>query len=262
VRVGLSRMNVKRMMYVVIGLGLLALLAGGIVWAVVGRGGDTTPAAVRSGVTTVDDMRKFKEFPVYWLGESFQGLPLVAVQRIDDPGGFPGKPYNDPRNEVAFLYGDCTIAPGESSCPVPLNIVIRPYCDVPPEVVADAAKTGPPEEIRGAVVQRMGESHMQLWTSNVSITIAATDPAIDDAAAQNLVRLNGDKPSSPEEPLGPPDQIECPPLPWSIMPSEHAAETTRETTRETTTETTTECYRSGTPIPCPNVTPSPTPNSP
>jgi hypothetical protein len=95
---------------------------------------------------------------------------------------------------------------------------------------------------------------MQVWTSNVSISINATDPAIADAAAQNLVRLNGDKPSSPEEALGPPDEIECTPQPGMIMPISEAI-----------TETTTECHRSGTPIPCPNVTPSPevpTPNSP
>jgi hypothetical protein len=112
----------------------------------------------------------------------------------------------------------------------------------------------PPEEIREAVVQRMGRSNMQVWTSNVSISINATDPAIADAAAQNLVRLNGDKPSSPEEALGPPDEIECTPIPGMNMPISEAI-----------TETTTECYRSGTPIPCPNVTPSPevpTPSSP
>jgi len=244
-------MNMKRMVYAVIGLGLLALLLGGIVWAVVGRGDGTTPATVDPLMSAVEDAREFDEFSVYWLGESFQGLPLERVARMDYPGRWPGEIYNLPWHEVSFDYGDCTIAPGESSCTVPLTIAIRPYCEVPPEVVADAVKTGPPEEIRGAVVQRMGQSHIQLWTDNVSITIAATDEALDDEAVQNLVRLNGDKPSSPEEALGPPDQIECPPQPWMIMPISEAI-----------TETTTECYRSGTPIPCPNVTPSPTPNSP
>jgi hypothetical protein len=244
-------MNMKRTVYAVIGLGLLALLAGGIVWAVVGRGDGTTSVGVSHPVTTVDDMREFEEFPVYWLGESFQGLPLAAVQRIDYPGAFPGKPYNDPRNEVAFIYGDCTIPPGETGCPMPLSIDIVPYCDVPPEVIADAVKTGPQEEIRGATVQRTGKSSMRLWTGDVSIGIHATEEGLLDEAVRNLVRLNGDKPSSPEEPLGPPDQIECPPLPWSPMPIS-----------ESITETTTECHRSGTPIPCPNVTPSPTPSSP
>jgi hypothetical protein len=210
-------MSRKRMVYAVIAFGLLALLLGGIVWAVVGRGDGTTPATASPVTWTLEDAREFEDFPVYWLGESFQGLPLVAVQRIHYPGAFPGKPYDDPRNEVAFLYGDCTIAPGETGCPVPLTIVIQPYCDVPPEVVADAVKIGPPEEIRGAVAQRTGKSKVRLWTSNVSIGIHATDPAVADAAAQNLVRLNGDKPSSPEEALGPPDEIECTPIP-GMMP--------------------------------------------
>jgi len=247
-------MNMKRTVCAVIGLGLLALLLGGIVWAVVGRGDGTTSVTADPLTSAVEDARKFKEFPVYWLGESFQGLPLVAVHRMDYPGAFPGKPYDDPWHEVSFSYGKCTIAPGRSSCPVPLTIATRPYCEVPPEVVLGPARTAPPEEIRGAMVHRMGRSHMQLWTSNVTITIAATDEVLVDEVARNLVRLNGDKPSSPEEALGPPDQIECPPLPWSIMPiSEHIMETT------------TECYRNGTPIPCPNVTPSPgvpTPSSP
>jgi hypothetical protein len=245
-------MNMKRMVYAVIGLGLLALLLGGIVWAVVGRGDGTTPVTASPPVWSVEDAREFEGFPVYWLGESFQGLPLVAVQRIDYPGAFPGKPYDDPRNEVAFLYGDCTIAPGQSSCPVPLIIATRPYCEVPPEVVV-GVWTGSLEEIRGALVHRMGRSQMQVWTSNVSISINTTEEGLLDRALQNLVRLNGDKPSSPEEPLGPPDQIECPPIP-GMMPFSEAI-----------TETTTECYRNGTPIPCPNVTPSPevpTPSSP
>ncbi len=148
---------------------------------------------------------------------------------------------------------------------MPLTIATRPYCEVPPEVVLGPARTAPPEEIRGAMVHRMGRSQMRVWTSNVSIGINATDDALLDEAVRNLVRLNGDKPSSPEEALGPPDQIECPPQPGMMPISESIMETTTETTRETTTETTTECYRSGTPIPCPNVTPPPgvpTPSSP
>jgi hypothetical protein len=258
----MSDMNMKRMMYAVAGLGLLALLLGGIVWAVVGRGDGATPRTTASPpVTTVDDMRKFKEFPVYWLGESFQGLALERVARMDYEGAFPGKPYNHPWHEVRFIYGTCTASPGQSSCPVPLSIAVRPYCEVPPEIVA-GVWTGSLEEIRGALVHRMGRSQMQVWTTNVSISINTTEEGLLDEAVQNLVRLNGDKPSSPEEPLGPPDEIECPPQPGMIMP---ISEAITETTTETTTGSTTECHRSGTPIPCPNVTPSPevpTPNSP
>jgi len=203
-------MNMKRMVCAVIGLGLLALLLGGIVWAVLGRGDGTTPATAAPVVWSVEDARQFKDFPVYWVGESFQGLPLTAISRMDYPGRWPGEIYNVPWHDVSFVYGDCEIAPGEESCTMPLSIAIRPYCEVPPEIVADAVKTGPPEEIRGAVAQKMGKSHMQLWTGNVSISIDATDEALVDEAARNLVRLNGDKATDPGEDLGPPDKINCP----------------------------------------------------
>jgi hypothetical protein len=206
-------MNMKRTVCAAIALGLLALLLGGIVWAVVGRGDGTTSVTADPVTWTLEDARQFKEFPVYWLGESFQGLSLERVARMDYPGRWPGEIYNLPWHEVTFIYGSCTIPPGESSCVVPLSVSIRPYCEVPPEIVADAAKTGPPEEIRGALAQRMGESHIQLWTSNVTVAIDATEGALLDEAVRNLVRLNGDKPSSPEEPLGAPDEIECPPGP-------------------------------------------------
>jgi hypothetical protein len=209
-------MNMKRMVYAAIGLALLALLLGGILWAVLGRGDGTTSVTAGRGVMTVDDVRQFKEFSVYWLGESFQGLPLVAVQRMDYPGRWPGEIYNLPWHEVSFIYGDCTIAPGEESCPAPLSIGTRPYCEVPPEVVADWAKTWPQEVIRGAVAQRMGNSHMQLWTGNVSIGIDATEDIDVGEVISSLVRLNGDKPSSPEEALGAPDQMDCPPIPGMI----------------------------------------------
>ena len=174
-----------------------------------------SPATAAPHEWSVEDAREFDEFPVYWLGESFQGLPLVDVGRMDYPGAFPGEPYNRPWNEVSFIYGDCEIAPGAESCPVPLNIDTRPYCDVPPEVIADWVKTGPPEVIRGAVAQRTGSS-MRLWTGNVSIGIAATGEGLLMEAARNLVRLNGDKPSTPNEDLGPPDSLDklnCPPIP-------------------------------------------------
>ena len=164
---------------------------------------------------SVEDARRFEEFPLYWLGESFQGLPLIQVARIDYPGAFPGEPYNSPLNEVYFIYGDCEIGPGEEGCPVPLSIHIRPYCDLPPEVIVDGVKVGPPEVIRGAVVQRTAGNSVQLWTSNVSIGINSIETSVGEVV-RNLLRLNGGKPTSPGEDLGPPDSLDklnCPPIP-------------------------------------------------
>ena len=91
---------------------------------------------------------------------------------------------------------------------MPLSIHVRPYCEVPPEVIAPGVKVGPPEQIRGATVQRLTSGTLQMWTGNVTINIAANE-ALGDAAVRNLVRLNGDgKPSRPQEQLGPPDEID------------------------------------------------------
>jgi hypothetical protein len=110
---------------------------------------------------------------------------------------------------VTFIYGDCEIGPGEESCPMPLSIHVRPYCEVPPEVIADGAKATPPEVVRGAQAQKLAAGTLQIWTGNVTINIAATDQDNLMLAAQNLVRLNGDgKPSSPSENLGPPDAFD------------------------------------------------------
>jgi hypothetical protein len=208
-------MRVRALLLVALVTVLIMAGVGLTVWFLSPWSGDETGTAeARPQQFSVEDARHFDEYPVYWLGESFQGLPLTDVARMDWPGAFPGKPYNDPWHEVSFTYGDCDIAPGEESCAMPLSVGVRPYCEVPPEVIAEGAKTAPPEVIRGATVQRLASGTLQMWTGNVTVNIAATDQDNLMLAAQNLVRLNGDgKPSTPSENLGPPDEIDCPPMP-------------------------------------------------
>ena len=65
----------------------------------------------------------FRDFPVYWLGEEFEGLPLTAVLRAWQPrdprlqtGG--GGPRG--QNAFIFVYGTCRPKGGEQpSCPPP-----------------------------------------------------------------------------------------------------------------------------------------------
>lgn len=198
----------KRTICAVIGVGLLALLGGILV--VVGRGDDTAPATAAPKVWSVETARGFGEFPVYWVGQNYKGLPLTQIARMDYPGAAPGKPGSRAWNEVSFTYGDCEIAPGEESCAMPLTIDVRPYCDLRPEQVAPEAKVGPEEVIRGAKVQKIQGNGARVWTANVSIGIAATGEVNPGEVIRNLVRLNSGKPSNPGEALGPPDKIDCP----------------------------------------------------
>jgi hypothetical protein len=52
------------------------------------------------------------EFPVYWLGGSFQGLAIISVAR-------------DPTGAYTIKYGDCRQG-GENVCITPLEIVTSP----------------------------------------------------------------------------------------------------------------------------------------
>lgn len=55
----------------------------------------------------------FEDFELYYLGDSFQGLPLTSIDRSEDFG----------RTDWTFIYGSCTPKDGgEPSCAPPLEI--------------------------------------------------------------------------------------------------------------------------------------------
>ena len=85
--------------------------------------------------------RGFDRFPLYWLGEEFEGVPLVHVEAR-------------PESEiVTFVYGDCD-PPGhdEGGCSPPLQIQIMALCPHL-EIVRVPASANEPT-IRGAPVGR------------------------------------------------------------------------------------------------------------
>ncbi len=65
----------------------------------------TAPSALESLVTQ-------EGFPVYWLGDTFRGLPITDVGR-------------DPSGAYAIQYGNCLVG-GETVCVTPLQIVTSP----------------------------------------------------------------------------------------------------------------------------------------
>jgi hypothetical protein len=66
-------------------------------------------------------------FDVYWLGDSFEGLPKVAVTRkCDLPNVFDSLHHR--ANYVSIVYGDCT-ATDDMPCQPPLEIQSWPACE-------------------------------------------------------------------------------------------------------------------------------------
>lgn len=57
-----------------------------------------------------------EDFPLYWVGERVDDLPLAAVLRRDDTAGY-----------VSFVYGDCE-ASGDTGCAPPAEVQVWPSC--------------------------------------------------------------------------------------------------------------------------------------
>ncbi len=188
---------------------VLAVAAGVSTWLLRGGGGELSQTGSAGQIRwTIGDARQFEEFTLYWLGESFQGLPLTEIVRHRYQPGPGTRPGMLGENIVLFVYGDCTPSGGDGGCPVPLAVRVEPYCSRPPEMLARAVKEGPPLDIRGALGQQVG-TDILLWTGDAKVSVLAPgNLALTTTAAD---ALRGVAPGGPQagEPLSPPDGSSC-----------------------------------------------------
>jgi hypothetical protein len=159
---------------------VVAVAAAVIAAVVLLEGGDGV-----GGNWTIEDARAFDEYPVYWLGEEFDGLPLTNIS------------YTHRENTVFFAYGDCE-PPKDGGCAPPLEIIIEPCRQNPPGRYATSLDSL--VEIRGAKAALQRE--FVLWTGEVAVTIfAERELAVEAANALVSVR---DGPEAAAKPLEPP----------------------------------------------------------
>lgn len=165
----------------------------------------------RQGISQAEAER-FADYPLFWLGDRYAGFHLRAIhhEQFRPP---PGVPDRYAREGVSFSYGDCTIPEGYSACPIPLVVSIEPGCRVRPEMIAETARAGRLETVRGAALQlRFRDGHVRLWTGAVSITVdAPADPALIDQMVQDLHGMGRNR-SIAAAPLAAPDFSGCPPV--------------------------------------------------
>lgn len=114
-----------------------------------------------------------REYPVYWLGGAFQGLPIISVAR--DPGG-----------AYTIKYGNCRQG-GENVCVTPLEVVtspdnsFRPGGSTPRHAIV----------VRGVrSVAAQGGEALVIPTGTVVVDIYADSAALARAAAQTMVAIN------------------------------------------------------------------------
>jgi hypothetical protein len=149
-------------------------------------GGSAAPASAGQIRWTIEDAQQFREFPLYWLGESYEGLPLTDIVRAKyeyevhpQAVKFVGQEVMK-EDLVGFVYGTCD--PGnDGGCAPPLVIRVEPYCVNPNLKVKKAFTPGPPFDIRGALAQE--EAGKLVVKTDVAVTISGAEIRGDNALA-------------------------------------------------------------------------------
>jgi hypothetical protein len=152
----------------------------------------------------IQEARDFKDWPLWWLGESFDSLNLTYVGERTPRRGFPTI------NMVAFVYGECTPPPGGEGCGPPLQIQISPLCWNPPE------RFGIPldhvVDFRGAKAFWEEGATVRIWTGDSAILIGASPERLQKAA-DGMVPLGNVQVTMTDSKLPAPNFGSCPETP-------------------------------------------------
>ena len=125
----------------------------------------------------IQEARDFKEWPLYWLGESYESLPLTGIDFAIPERGLPTM------RTVYFIYGTCKPPPGGEGCAPPLSIAIEPLTFTPPERIA-STKRGDLFDFRGAKALWIDERQLGIWTGDSAIFIFGSRETVLKAAEQ------------------------------------------------------------------------------
>lgn len=147
--------------------------------------------------TLTESLKTFEAFPLYWVGQEFEGLPLSGVVRLADPETMV------PEDNVTIHYGVCD--PGSEGCSPPLQIRIEPYCYRPQDLLAPG-EAGPLLAVRGAEALSLGPEGLVVWTGTVAVTISAGSAEQAMRVADTMVAANGLGPTKPEDLLPSPNK--------------------------------------------------------
>ena len=171
---------------------LAALAATSLLTLAVACSSDRGPA---DRGTDVDSAAKFHGFPLYWLGDAFEGL---EVTEIIDTEATP--------NRVSIIYGSCEPSGTfEPTCALPLQVQIVPLCFHLDAVAVPAKERR--SMIRGAPVGSQDGAPV-LLTQRTQIKVyrgEGTDPGMSRRALKALRSLNTVSPViSASDPIPPP----------------------------------------------------------
>jgi hypothetical protein len=149
----------------------------------------------------LQEARDFKEWPLWWLGESFESLALTNINRLTPEHGYSGM------NAVSFGYGTCT-PPPDGGCARPLSIQINPLCFAPPERFT-GVKREDTFDFRGAKALWL-DDHLRIWTGDAAIAIFGHPRERIEKAAGEITPLGNVAVALTDSKLPPPNFDKCP----------------------------------------------------
>lgn len=121
-------------------------------------------------------------FPVYWLGQRFDGMRVTGV--LIDPGG-----------AVTLRYGDCLVG-GQFTCVTPLELISSPDNSFVP----GEGEVGATRLLRGAVALSTQSGRvLAIRTGSVVVSVRADNAALALRAARLMAPVN--KVGLPLQPL-------------------------------------------------------------
>jgi hypothetical protein len=152
------------------GLLFVALIVGA---ASLGRG---SAAAQRATEVDLGPAERFDGFPIYYVGDSFRGVPLTEVHRDRDAG-----------NPVwTFIYGNCEAEGEDSICFPPLQVVNSTVCDEFPAVYCVIPRTRP---FRGARAAHTASDAFHVYAGRTSVTFFTDDDRHQGLGAKAIRRV-------------------------------------------------------------------------
>jgi len=153
----------------------------------------------------IQEARDFKEWPLYWLGESYDSLPLTGIDFAIPERGFPTM------RTVYFIYGTCKPPPGGEGCAPPLSIAIEPLTFTPPERIA-STKRGDLFDFRGAKALWI-DGDLRIWTGDSMVAIFGYPQERIEKAARDIMPLGNVGVALSDSKLPPPNFDSCPEIP-------------------------------------------------
>ena len=163
---------------------------------------------------TIEEAREFGEFPLYWLDERYEGLPLTVVTHGTDGDGV---------RHATFFYGETSLTgdPYSASWLPPLELDIQPYCGFSPEEFlgweeevseySEAEVSGVQMRSVSGYLKRYSsrEASLVLWTGGSAIYLSTWKTELDiEQAARNLIPI-AEGIGATLNPLPPPITTSC-----------------------------------------------------